>query len=459
MLRTLTIREGPARDKRLAYLAAGGDEGAFAAIYESYAEPLYRYCHAITRHDEDARDALQGTMLKALRAFSEQEQVGMLKPWLYRIAHNESVSLLRRRRPQAELSEAHEPSGADPHTVVAARAQLFELIDDVAQLPDRQRGMLVMRELEGLSYEEIGQTFAISPEAAKQQVYEARKALAEHHEGRRLSCEAVERVISGGDRRQLRGRRIRAHMRACVSCRQFKGAIPARAAAFGALTPPLPLALSAGLALHGLHAGAVASTAALGGKAAGVVAGIGGWAKGLTAGALTKSVATGAAVVAVGGVTGVAVTQGGGERGKSEAKRPTSTATRSVGPASAPSASAAATQARGPGGVEASRGTAAARTHTGTSTGTARQGAGSANTSASHGGGSAPSGSSNSGSGQSQTSGSQQSQGSSSGSDTASQVSGLANQVTPAAPSLPEAPAVPTPPVSAPLPSAPSLPK
>src|SRR2546423_6882662 len=134
MLRTLTIREGPAREKRWAYLAAGGDEHAFEKIYESSAEPLYRYCHAITRHDEDARDALQGTMLKALRAFSEHEQVGTLKPWLYRIAHNESVSLLRRRRPQAEMSEPHEPRAADTHNVVATRARLFELIDDVSQL-------------------------------------------------------------------------------------------------------------------------------------------------------------------------------------------------------------------------------------------------------------------------------------------------------------------------------------
>ena len=85
-------------DERLARRAVGGDERAFAAIFRRYHQPLYRYCLAIVGDPEDAQDALQNTMIKVLRALPGEEREIELKPWLYRIAHNESIDLLRRRR-------------------------------------------------------------------------------------------------------------------------------------------------------------------------------------------------------------------------------------------------------------------------------------------------------------------------------------------------------------------------
>src|SRR3954452_11813626 len=90
-------------DDRLALRAAGGGERAFAAIYRRYHQSLYRYCLAIVGDSQDAQDALQNTMVKVLGALPGEERRIQLKPWLYRIAHNESIELLRRRRETGRL--------------------------------------------------------------------------------------------------------------------------------------------------------------------------------------------------------------------------------------------------------------------------------------------------------------------------------------------------------------------
>ena len=208
---------------RLAQRAAAGDRRAFAAIFRRHHQELYRYCRAILHHPEDAQDALQATMVKALRALSGEKREIALKPWLFRIAHNEAISLMRARRNSAAL----DPEQPDPAATVehhaATRDRLRELMRDLDQLPERQRGALVMRELNGFSFEEIGRALGMRPAAAKQAVYEARTGLLAMSEGREMDCDPVTEAISAQDRRVLRGRRIRAHLSGCQSCRDFRG--------------------------------------------------------------------------------------------------------------------------------------------------------------------------------------------------------------------------------------------
>src|SRR3954462_7751994 len=105
---TLKIRtEGALRSR-----AARGDATAFAAVYERHHQALYRYCRSILRHDQDAQDALQSTMTRAYAALQAQPREFDLRPWLFRIAHNEAVSILRRRRPTVELDEALSAGGS-----------------------------------------------------------------------------------------------------------------------------------------------------------------------------------------------------------------------------------------------------------------------------------------------------------------------------------------------------------
>src|SRR4051794_11868276 len=84
-------------DARLARLAGRGDQRAFGAIFERYHQELYRYCRAILRDSHEAQDALQSTMASALSSLPGDEREIALRPWLYRVAHNEAISILRRR--------------------------------------------------------------------------------------------------------------------------------------------------------------------------------------------------------------------------------------------------------------------------------------------------------------------------------------------------------------------------
>ncbi len=86
------------RDERLAKRAAAGDSSAFETLFKRYQQPLYRYCRAILTEPVDAEDAVQATMVKALRALPGERREIALRPWLYRVAHNESISILRARR-------------------------------------------------------------------------------------------------------------------------------------------------------------------------------------------------------------------------------------------------------------------------------------------------------------------------------------------------------------------------
>src|SRR5215470_14229816 len=117
----------------------------FATVYERHHKALYRYCRSILHHEEDAQDALQSTMTRALTALQAEERDLELRPWLFRIAHNEASTILRRRRPTEELSDA--PAVHALEDRVLEREELRALALDLADLPERQRAALILREL------------------------------------------------------------------------------------------------------------------------------------------------------------------------------------------------------------------------------------------------------------------------------------------------------------------------
>jgi RNA polymerase sigma factor (sigma-70 family) len=231
-------------------------------------------------------------MLKVLRALPGEERKLELKPWLYRIAHNESVELLRRRRETRPLEAEQAAPGIGLAEEVSTRDRLRRLISDLDQLPERQRGALVMRELAGLDFAEIGAAMGTSSAVARQTLYEARLGLRKMDEGRAMSCAAVTKALSDGDGRVGRRRDLRAHLRTCTSCRRFREEIGGRERDLAALAP-LPAVAGAGL-LHGLLGGHGAG----GGGLAGAIGG--GAAKTLGTSAALKGAATVAVVAAIG---------------------------------------------------------------------------------------------------------------------------------------------------------------
>jgi RNA polymerase sigma factor (sigma-70 family) len=240
-------------DERLTRQAAKGDTRAFAAIFRRYHQDLYRYCMAILGDSQDAQDALQNTMVKVMRALPDEQRQIHLKPWLYRIAHNESIDLIRSRRPLQPLDPELAAPGFEPAQRAEQRARLQHLLVDLEDLPERQRGALLMRELAGLSFAEIGTALDASPAVVRQTIYEARLNLRRMDAGRETSCDAVTRALSDADGRVARRRDIRAHLRQCESCRAFRDQIRERGADLAAIAP-LPAAAAAGI-LHGILGG------------------------------------------------------------------------------------------------------------------------------------------------------------------------------------------------------------
>jgi RNA polymerase sigma factor (sigma-70 family) len=300
----------PFGDARLARLAARGDGRALEAIYRRHYQELYRYCRAILNDPHDAEDALQATMTKVAAALPGETREISLRPWLFRIAHNEAISIVRARRPAAELDRQHPALGAEVELEAEQRDRLRQLIRDLDRLPNRQRGALIMRELSGFSFTELGAAFAISPEAAKQAVYEARVALQEMNEGREMDCRLVRQAISDGDRRRLRGRRLRAHLNDCDRCADFAAAIDRRRGDLVALAPPiaLPAALAA---LHAAVGGGTTGAAAGASSATGIGAALGGSAAVKSAAAVIAAVAIAGGGAEIGGLIDL---NGGGGR-------------------------------------------------------------------------------------------------------------------------------------------------
>jgi len=280
-------------DERLTRRASGGDERAFAAIFSRYHQPLYRFCLAIVGNPEDAQDALQNTMVKVMRALPGEERTIELKPWLYRIAHNEAIDLLRRRRETRQLDAEQAAPGYGLAEDAATRERLRRLLADLRELPERQRETLVMRELAGLEFEEIGAALGTSDAVARQTLYEARQSLRQMDEGREMSCDEVSRALSDGDGRVTRRRDVRAHLRSCAGCSAFRDEIKGRQRDLAAISP-LPAAAVAGM-LQGLVGGSGAASS--GGLAAALG---GGAAKTISASAAAKGVATVAVAAAVG---------------------------------------------------------------------------------------------------------------------------------------------------------------
>src|SRR5437660_2953489 len=144
----LTLRASS--DERLARLAREGSAQAFATLYERHHQALYRYCVSIVRSPEDAQDALQSAFERAFAALRARERDVAVRPWLFRIAHNESISLLRRRRGGDRAVDEREPSPQTVEGTAEERARLSMLVRDLHALGERQRAALLMRELSGL---------------------------------------------------------------------------------------------------------------------------------------------------------------------------------------------------------------------------------------------------------------------------------------------------------------------
>jgi RNA polymerase sigma factor (sigma-70 family) len=164
-------------DRRLVDLVRDGYDAAFEEIVRRYRKPLDRFAAGIVGGRSE--DVTQDAFSKALPALRGSEAEIELRPWLYRIVRNTALNDLRDRAPLAEELSERLPGARSAAAEVERREELRELMDRLQALPEPQRAALVMRELEGLSHEEIAAALGVSGGAARQAIYRARAALRE----------------------------------------------------------------------------------------------------------------------------------------------------------------------------------------------------------------------------------------------------------------------------------------
>src|SRR3954471_769493 len=163
-------------DDRLVDLVRAGNEPAFEAIVARYRRPLLRYCGGILSGGR-AEDAVQQTFVKAYDAMRRDHGELKLRPWLYRIAHNTALNGLRDKKLQ-DHALAPQLDGVERPDQAAERRQGFrEVLAAVDALPTRQRDAIVLRELEGRSYEEIAGALGVTGGAVRQLLNRARTTL------------------------------------------------------------------------------------------------------------------------------------------------------------------------------------------------------------------------------------------------------------------------------------------
>ena len=167
---------GMQTDDRLVALAREGHERAFEVIVERYRKPLVRYCGRVLPASR-AEDAVQQTFLNAHTALMRSGDPVELKPWLYKIAHNASLNLLRQNGWSYEQIPRDFDGVRQPDQVVAQRIELEDTVARVKDLPERQRSALVMREFEGRSYTEIAALLGAGDGAVRQLLNRARVTL------------------------------------------------------------------------------------------------------------------------------------------------------------------------------------------------------------------------------------------------------------------------------------------
>src|SRR5438270_12331121 len=148
-------------DERLVDLTRAGNGRAFEAIVTRYRRPLLRHCARLLPPGR-AEDAVQQAFLNAYRAIVAGENELRLRPWLYRIAHNASLNLLRQNGwGYEQLSE--EIDGVEtPPEALARNERLRAVLAAVRELPERQREAIVLRAVEGRSYDEIAAELGVT---------------------------------------------------------------------------------------------------------------------------------------------------------------------------------------------------------------------------------------------------------------------------------------------------------
>ncbi len=165
-------------DKELVEELQSGSRRAFAEMYERLKEPVFAYCLRMLGDRPSAEDAAHDAFFKAFEAIHTLDEPRAFRAWLYRIVRNEVFSQLRRKRTVPLNDDVDVWDEDNPHLQLVARERAETLQLLLGRLKPEFREALVLREYDGLSYEEICCVTGDSLAAIKSRIFKARKALA-----------------------------------------------------------------------------------------------------------------------------------------------------------------------------------------------------------------------------------------------------------------------------------------
>jgi RNA polymerase sigma factor (sigma-70 family) len=268
-------------------------------LYRLHAAEVFRYAYAVLGNRADAEDVTQTTFVNALRALERGEKPRKPTNWLITIAHN----LIRQRFRQQQARPLEVELDRDVAALEEADdgPSIDDLVHALQRIPPTQREALVLRELEGRSYNEIGELLGVSQSALEALIFRARRSLAEELENL-VTCDRAELALSresDGRLGRKERRRLVAHLDECASCARVAARSIKRRHAFKALAVlPLPFSLTLFKGAPSAYAATALPTIGAGaGAAAGTAAGVG-------AAGVTAKFAIGLAAVAVAGGAG-----------------------------------------------------------------------------------------------------------------------------------------------------------
>jgi RNA polymerase sigma-70 factor (ECF subfamily) len=156
-----------------------GDRAALEQLLTPHQRPLLAFCHGMLGHTEDAEDAAQETLFRALRSLPRFRGEASFRTWLLRIAVNVCLNWKRGRRPTEPLDEASLVTSRDvscPEAIVLRRLQMTDALN---ALRPHHRAVLLLKEQEGWSMTEIATALQWSVKRVDNELYRARRALVE----------------------------------------------------------------------------------------------------------------------------------------------------------------------------------------------------------------------------------------------------------------------------------------
>jgi RNA polymerase sigma factor (sigma-70 family) len=235
---TLKSRDGDGPDDHaLVARVRRGDDRAFESLYGRYHRRIHAYVLGMCKDHARAEDITQEVFVSALRRMRETERPIAFKPWVYEIAKNACIDHFRRSRRAEEVSleadDALAPadygrlvgSGPTPEAAVVVKQDLDNLCGAFGGLSDVHHEILVMRELEGLSYREIGERLGMSRPAVESTLFRARRRLGEEYDelvsGER--CLRIGGIIAGAAQGRIgtrAARQLTRHVAHCQGCRR-----------------------------------------------------------------------------------------------------------------------------------------------------------------------------------------------------------------------------------------------